>query len=540
MTVNHPSALGAKTWRDEKGALCVMFDNSPVKGFFYDNPGTVYESDPYFSVELQRDPFNYALEQYEVRAGWNQNLTTNLPKSLSTPYQLGDFVTTYYPAVNSYGNLMLPAPSFSGLCNDLNPMSFLQSETVSCSRPLYTATGDTNCVPGGFLDVGYYISGVQIVTGNNATLDFANTTCIEPFSSNITSCLGIPPNWDAPNQACYNMATSVRYIFTYDLIGATPGGGSKLAITNVSLEVGFTDLLSMSSAAMVRQTFEVAWVQNLTSPLPRSGNPGYIHGLPVLTGAIVTSPAPAIAYFSSPLDGLTYPIDVPISLFSRSVDLDGSSDGIEQIKSPYPSALGCSRGGQTTGGTPDRVPVTFGEDVAGGCTLHLSRRDLGDCVAVRALARDSLTGGGRMMEINRIGKFGNANASVTGEWASIIVENVGDKTGSITSPNACSGVLTSVDIQFLTTPLGSDRNPQSAIVGARFVYTYGLLTYRCLHPADCATPLPGATNATQRFRLRSTVTFFEVPGTQARPYVPPPPALIPTLPDDLFYPFRIG
>jgi hypothetical protein len=82
--------------------------------------------------------------------------------------------------------------------------------------------------------------------------------------------------------------------------------------------------------------------------------------------------------------------------------------------------------------------------------------------------------------------------------------------------------------------------------------------YRCQHPNDCRSYTSIVVNSTsssnppavsgviapagsrkQKFRIRSSVSFVKIPDGKARPFVPPPPRLVPMLPDDVFYPFKI-
>ena len=113
------------------------------------------------------------------------------------------------------------------------------------------------------------------------------------------------------------------------------------------------------------------------------------------------------------------------------------------------------------------------------------------------------------------------------------------------TPGTCSSILTEFGIEFLTADFGSVDNPQRGIVGARFNYVSGSISYRCLDLLDCvdlSTINPGAPSAvgtaSQAFRIKSTVSFVNV-GTDWAMSVPPPPRLIPPLPNDIFYPFKL-
>ncbi len=110
----------------------------------------------------------------------------------------------------------------------------------------------------------------------------------------------------------------------------------------------------------------------------------------------------------------------------------------------------------------------------------------------------------------------------------------------------CSSLLTEFGIEFLVANFGSVDNPQQGIVGARYNYVAGSFQYRCLQPLDCVTPsaldpalgaaVPGS--VAQPFRIKSTISFVPVQADRTT-LVPPPPRLIPPLPNDIFYPFQL-
>ena len=97
----------------------------------------------------------------------------------------------------------------------------------------------------------------------------------------------------------------------------------------------------------------------------------------------------------------------------------------------------------------------------------------------------------------------------------------------------CSDLLTTLNIQFITTNLGLKQNPQSSIIGVSVSATPGSFSYRCKKPSDCTNK-----SVKQQFSLSSTVEFISDQQTLSM-FVPPAPNSIPTLPDDVFYPFKV-
>ncbi|KAJ3115750.1 ESCRT-II subunit protein snf8 [Phlyctochytrium bullatum] len=534
--VNNMGAMGATTVKNSDGVTCIVFDNSPVKGYFYEDPGRDFEQDSYFTGQFQRIPYNYSVPQYTV--GPSFELKTDGTLGNST---MGDPVLLQFPQLgNVYGPMILPASSLTTYCNDGNTVKFMVPESSSCNRNMYSPqSGATMCTNNTYFDANYYLSNYRIVNGldNTTFIDLSTTQCTEPFSNAQAPCTSLRPVWDATTGACFNLVTSVRFTFFYNV---TETGQAVVVGVQARVELGSAVVPRNAGleASLVTQTFGAYWVKIGTNPRQRSGNPGYIVGMPLLTGTYVPDPYPAVAFYPNPLDGLSLPRDTP---------LPDSSD-----------RFACSTS------QADRVAVTFGEDTSAGCTLWLGIEDMANataCFFVRKRAFEVQTNLGKVLGVNRVGQFGNANATVADDWVTVISKDIGDKTAPSTPVGRCSSVLTSLDIQVLIADFGSLKNPQPGIVGLKLQYTWSTLALRCLRPEDCqllppvsgpalvnaslgggidpsALP-PDAIPPKQKFRLRATVSFLRVPGQGVRPYVPPPPRVVPLLPDDIFYPFRL-
>ncbi|KAJ3415305.1 Tectonic-2 [Chytridiales sp. JEL 0842] len=563
-------------YRDSTRGMCVIYNNSPIKGFYYTNPGTVYESDNFFSEQMQHVPYTYGSPGYGI---------TSLPMAMSkqySSYQLGDFMTIWYPnQARGFGFLSLPAPGPGGQCNSANPARFFVSESLSCLRPVDSVQSALLCGPDTVLDIAYYLTGYQIFAGNNTLINVDAATCMDPVTQTQIACINLSPVWNPQTGICSRVATTVGFQFNYVIREGI------VVLSNVTLNTVFSDLDLRQQAGgppivYVRQKFETTWVRrDIDTPITKSGNPGYITGKPVLFGQAVTSSTSttspstrAIAYYQDPMNGMTLPMDAPLSSLAPGT-APSFSPGTGLIGNPNPNIMTCSLDGTK------RTPVLFGQDVSSGCTLQLNFDDLRDsvsCVRLRQFIQDVQTGGGvgalstvpnalgvmgggyqsgRLWRLDRVGRFGNANVTRVAEWVPVLVKDVGDKSTPDAGAGTCTSLLTSIDIQFLTADLGSVSNPQQAIIGVRIVNSYSSLSYRCQQPEDCrsytnivvndtvaGTPIvngviapPGSRK--QKFRLRSSVSFVKIPDGKARPFVPPPPRLVPMLPDDVFYPFKI-
>ncbi|XP_053550960.1 tectonic-3 [Bombina bombina] len=183
-------------------------------------------------------------------------------------------------------------------------------------------------------------------------------------------------------------------------------------ITNVS--VSFTLVNLTSTSLSIQQTFRLLYKPvssaSLVPATTRSGNPGYLVGYPVLTE-------------NGPLTML-----------------------------------------RTLGnGSCSRSAVQFGMNTLGGCTIRGHTSEL--CSNLSTRAYELLTGDSPQ----RLGVFGNASVALEGDWTTIIYKNCSQQ-GSGNCSTSCL-LPVSLQMQILKADVGLFSNPQSQVLGARFVYS---------------------------------------------------------------------
>jgi hypothetical protein len=168
---------------------------------------------------------------------------------------------------------------------------------------------------------------------------------------------------------------------------------------------------------------------------------------------------------------------------------------------------------------------------------------------------------GSYVNMTHVGRFGNASVLNLKEWlpllnppAAIINDIQNRLSGSpttptiqdSTSPAVCPFVLTSLHLAVFTSPVGLKTNPQMEIIGARFEYQTSQVRVSCFPNGGTCT----ATDVSTKLPvfLESSVVFIETQSTQLDnlnqvsyfDYVPPPPTILPMLPQDFFYPFMLN
>jgi hypothetical protein len=118
---------------------------------------------------------------------------------------------------------------------------------------------------------------------------------------------------------------------------------------------------------------------------------------------------------------------------------------------------------------------------------------------------------------------------MSGDWIAIT-----EVLPTTSSSEACI-FITEVDYQFMVARQGSIDNPQNRLVSARVSYRTSTLAEvsRCTG-LQCR-------GASLHFEVRSVVSFVWVPDDGLwEDFVPRPPPAIPSLPDDILYPFRFS
>jgi Protein of unknown function (DUF1619) len=335
-------------------------------------------------------------------------------------------------------------------------------------------------------------------------------------------------------------------------------------------------------------------------PTTRSGAPGYLNGRPVLAGVMITSSgAPPASAASTDQKAVTRSVPAASSFLLASAAsnstgvgtgfmglfLRGGSDGTSMVSTtsytngggngglcvPYPSIpVGTSSGQPLYPSDPaTQVPVTFGEDAVVGCSMRLTYNEFASLCQgspssllqyLGISSVDPTTGNGNngpgllstfglRLTPTHVGTIGSADPLKSWQWLPLTAPATTPAAASWDATSGtCTGILSGIQLQFLTAPTGQVGNPQQRIVAAR--YTYVTDTWRW-NRAPGGSQIASTTNtqgfsssatvgfagdATQVLTLRSTVTWVSM-AAQVEGFTPPAPPVVPPLPSDLFYPF---
>uniref|UniRef100_A0A8D0TWQ9 Tectonic family member 3 n=1 Tax=Sus scrofa TaxID=9823 RepID=A0A8D0TWQ9_PIG len=402
-----PGSVRSSSWVCVDNSL-IFRSNSPFPSrVFMDSNGIKQ-----FCVHVNNSKLNYFQKLQKVNATNFQALATefggeSFTSTFQTPspppfYRAGDPILTYFPKWSIISLLRQPAGvGAGGLCAESNPAGFLESESTTCARFFENLTDSCTLEPA--LNAASYYN-FTVLKVPRGVSDLQNTKFQVPVT--LVSQAGPPL---LAGNTCQNVVSKVIYeIETNGTFG----------IQKVSVSFEQTNLTVKPSTSL-QQHFIIrfrAFQQNTAAALsgPRSGNPGYIVGKPLLA--------------------LSGGIKHSMTL------LQSQGDGTCSVK---------------------RHEVQFGVNAISGCKLRLERVD---CSRLQQKIYQTLDGGPRP---EHVAIFGNADPAQKEEWTRILSRNCNVSARHCTS---CCVIPVSLEIQILWAYIGLQSNPQAHVLRTRFLY----------------------------------------------------------------------
>ncbi|XP_020852542.1 tectonic-3 isoform X1 [Phascolarctos cinereus] len=328
-----------------------------------------------------------------------------LMPTFSSFYMAGDPILIYSPKWSLLSYFKQPAGvGPRELCTKNNAARFLESGSTTCTWFFSNLT--SSCTTDPLLRVTSYHDFTVLKVPKGVT-DLENmqvpiTLTSEPIS----------PQLDG--NTCLNVVSQVIYEIETDGI---------LGIQKVSLSFTLTNL-SGDPGASIQQHFTINFHafqrRRAALPLARSGNPGYIFGMPLLVLKDDTSDAMTISQSHS----------------------DGS----------------CS---------VNRRKVEFGVNVMTGCKLRIENRN---CDHLQDEIYKTLSGTSSPVYL---GIVGNSEPSHRGHWVKVFTKNCSALAKNCTS---CCCIPFSLEIQILWSYVGLQSNPQAHVLGGRYLYQCNFIT----------------------------------------------------------------
>ncbi|XP_030075932.1 tectonic-1 isoform X2 [Microcaecilia unicolor] len=306
--------------------------------------------------------------------------------------------------------LRFPVPLVSSQCTDNNPAGFLVNQDVTCSR-----------------------------------------------SINVENC---------------NIPALSTTFYASEPIVQVPNSNNMINITVQNLN-GILDLNSSNGIPNTSQVCRNVVLGQNRTPVPVSGNPGYVVGLPLVAG------------FHPFASGIT-----------QSTNRYGQFTVLKSYSNQDCLAI-----------EGNRTPVIFGYNTVSGCKIRYSPDST--CLVIAEAIKNVLMG---QNFPEYVASFGNSQTRNVLDWVPITFLNT-------TGKDACQIPL-SLDIDVKWIKYGSLVNPQAKIINVT-----AQLTYKSLQAGTAQT-----------VQVLSSVTFTDA-SAPAQPGYKAQPTINAKLPFDFFYPF---
>ncbi|XP_063470527.1 tectonic-1 isoform X8 [Symphalangus syndactylus] len=258
-TANPPQRVFKLVDQINPSIFCIHITNyKPALSFI--NP-EVPDENNFDTLMKTSDGFTLNAESYI-------SFTTKLDIPTAAKYEYG------VPLQTSDSFLRFPSSLTSSLCTDNNPAAFLVNQAVKCTRKINLE----QCEEIEALSMAFYSSPeilrvftLQVpITVQSIVIQSLNKTLTRREDTNVLQ----PALVNAGHFShCMNVVLEVKYSLTYTDAGEVTKADLSFLLGTVS-----------SVVVPLQQKFEIHFLQENTKPVPLSGNPGYVVGLPLAAG----------------------------------------------------------------------------------------------------------------------------------------------------------------------------------------------------------------------------------------------------------------
>ncbi|NXI71984.1 TECT1 protein, partial [Anseranas semipalmata] len=379
------------------------------------------------------------------------------------------------------GFLRLPSPVVSSWCSDANPAGFLVNQATKCIRSVSTEKcGNIQAVSMLF----YISSSILAVPKSSQMVNITVQSIVLQSLNGMRTLLNSNDVLRHPmilDELCINIVLGVSYHITYTDAGQIIEAAASFVLGAINKE-----------ALSVQQSFEISFTQVNTKPVPLSGNPGYVVGLPVRAG----------------FKPQGYPFPIAVLLSALNTNKYGQLTILQST-----SNQDCL---EAQGG---RTPVLFGYNMISGCKLRITAAM--KCQPLTQALLDLLKG---QSFPEYVASFGNSQAQDVLDWVPITHLHTSEQTMRIynTFQSSCQ-IPVSLEIEVKWTKYGSLVNPQARIVNVTATTT--------------TTTLKQLASGRERtIPITSSVVFTDI-SSPAEPGYKAWPTINAKLPFDFFFPF---
>ncbi|KFP36812.1 Tectonic-1, partial [Chlamydotis macqueenii] len=370
--------------------------------------------------------------------------------------------------------LRLPSPVVSSWCSDANPAGFLVNRATKCTRSVSVE----KCSNIQAVSMLFYInSSILAVPKSSQMVNITVQSIVVQSLNGMQTLLNGSDVLRLPmilDELCINIVLGVSYHITYTDTGEIIEAAASFVLGAINKE-----------ALSIQQSFEISFTQVNTEPVPLSGNPGYVVGLPVRAG------------FRP--QGYPFPVEIFTNKYSQLTILQSTS---------HQDCLAAQEA---------RTPILFGYNMISGCKLRITAAM--KCQPLTQTLLDLLKG---QNFPEYVASFGNSQAQDVLDWVPITHLHISEQRIYNAFQSSCQ-IPVSLEIEVKWTKYGSLVNPQARIVNVTAVITTTTLKQ-----------LPSGRERT--IPITSSVVFTDI-SLPAEPGYKAWPTINAKLPFDFFYPF---
>ncbi|XP_053726383.1 tectonic-2 isoform X1 [Synchiropus splendidus] len=415
------SSQAAKNSPDWFPFLCVTSppENNPYLGLFYQGDKIVPTRGPSFN-------------------------TPALPAPVpTTMYHQGSPIFTIDDQYFTIPQLVL------GRCVKNSPVAFLKNFKAECVTPLQSCPVETPLLTT-LTDLM-----IQVKNGQGGVI---NVNVVDTGTKDFTD-FGSSTTTSVSPVVCENVTTALDYKFHWE--------GND--ITNITV-VRTVATFSLHDSVMLTTRYSAEFLKGVLKDEPKSGNPGYQTGKPVIVGNV---------------NMLENETDV-VQRSSLSI-FNPVSDGL------------CS--------AVEKKPVLFGENSTSGCMFPASSLNLSQCSRLRGAVVSFLES---LVDVTLVARAGNPDYINVTNWSNISFVTLNASTTEESTNCSCSGIPTHLEIHIWSSVTGwIDGHPQKEISAMQVNTHLSTWTLDCEggDVALCLNP-----TETQLFPVTSSVTFIDILG----------------------------
>ncbi|KFQ35094.1 Tectonic-1, partial [Merops nubicus] len=413
---------------------------------------------------------------------WDMNTDDPTPSDANETYRYEYGV----PVQTVDGFLRLPSPVVSSWCSDTNPAGFLVNQATKCTRLVSVETCDKIEA----VSMLFYINSsiLAVMLRNDMNLFFQVNITVQSIAVqslngmqtllNGSDVLRLPVVLD---ELCMNIVLGVSYHITYTDAGEIIEAAAAFVLGAVNKET-----------PSIQQSFDISFTQVNTEPVPLSGNPGYVVGLPVRAGFWP--------------QGYPFPMEILFAALALNTNKYGQ---LTILQSTSNQDCLAAQGART--------PILFGYNMISGCQLRITAAT--KCQPLAQTLQDLLKG---QSFPEYVASFGNSQAQDVLDWVPITHLHTSEQRIYNTFQSSCQ-IPVSFEIEVKWTKYGSLVNPQARIVNV--TATISTSPWKQV-PSGRERTIP----------VTSSVVFTDV-SSPAEPGYKAWPTINLKLPSDFFFPF---